>query len=292
MKEVIELLVKHVRPFKVGSREYTVVDDCVILEVARDLALPPWKVAGDGLEEGIVPLRYAKNLGALSTWEQARICRSCMLICGCGGLGGAIVHLAARLGFGRLVCVDPDKFVPSNANRQWFYFSFTDGKSKARSVAEFVEDINPLVAVNCMESRVSSDHLKGVDVVIDALDNVPDRVELARFCETRRLPLIHGAVRGWWGQVCTLISEHVRIMSEIYSESRGSGLEEELGVMAPVVSIVASIQVNEAVKIVAGQEPSYVLKLLYIDSEKGDFHVLPLTNVGFEAGGTSCKADI
>lgn len=261
------------------GREFAVLSDEEILKISKEENLFPYEVAALALDHSIVPHRYIKNLNTLTPEQQAMICRCRLLVCGCGGLGGAVIHLAARTGFGFIRCVDPDRFSPSNANRQWFYLSSTEGQEKAKVALKITGDINPLVTLEAFVEGLNKLHLEGIHIVIDALDSVKERLLLEDWCRQSNIPLIHGAVRGWWGQVLTVVPGSKTSLKALYGEAEEEDrtlAEESMGVLASTVSTVASLQVAEAVKLATCKPPAFKDTLLYMDLELGEFHKIPL----------------
>src|SRR6185369_11130027 len=105
---------------------------------------------------------------------------------GCGGLGGYIIEQLARLGVGELVVVDPDVFEEHNLNRQILSSLDNLGKSKVAAAVERVGAINPAVTVTPFEMAFCTANgpelLAGTRLVVDALDNIPTRLDLAEVC--------------------------------------------------------------------------------------------------------------
>jgi molybdopterin/thiamine biosynthesis adenylyltransferase len=214
------------------------------------------QVEAAALAIDLLPARYQRNRRAISTAGQATLLRSTVAVVGCGGLGGYAIEQLARLGVGRLVAVDPDRFEEHNLNRQ-LLSSFADlGRSKAEVAVERVASINPAVSVVPMPVAFSpangAELLAGVDVVVDALDSIPVRLELASACSTLGLPLVHGAIGGWYGHVATQFPGE-RIIERIYgSAAEARGVEQELGNPSFTPGVIASLQVAEACKVLLG----------------------------------------
>lgn len=281
---VLEELNKRAHPVKRSQEIFYVLEDndiliCSELTRSTDHHIPPYEVAALALEHDMVPHRYLKNMTTISRNQQARICRSRILVCGCGGLGGCVIHLAARVGFGLIRCVDPDCFSPSDANRQWYCLTNTEGKNKSQTTRSITYQINPIVSIEAVSDYISPEHLVGVDIVVDALDNVPDRLNLDLWCKEQCLPLVHGAVRGWWGQALTVMPESLIRLASLYDPSITNQMpevEELLGVLSPTVGTVASLQVTEATRLAAQLCPLYDGILLYVDLEAGEFYRINL----------------
>lgn len=233
------------------------------------------------LLQEIVPSRYLKNLEAINLSEQLRLCRSRVLVCGCGGLGGVIIHLLARAGVGFLRLVDPDAFVTSNLNRQWMCDVTVIGRAKAEVAAQRVRAINPFVEIegitSSLDERNAPQFLQSMHLALDALDNLTARFTLAEEARKRNIPFIHGAVAGWWGQICTFPPQSRHSLEAVYGKRRTRDpAEEGLGVLGPAVSVIGSLQAMEAIRALTGRKPAYAGHLLYFDGETGLSSLLPL----------------
>ncbi|MCX7823391.1 MAG: ThiF family adenylyltransferase [Syntrophobacterales bacterium] len=248
-----------------------------LLKLAQDLKISVGEATAIAIESGKIPRRYIKNLGAISALEQASICRSRVLVCGCGGLGGHVILLLARLGFGFLRIVDPDSFDPSNLNRQPFCMEDTLHRPKAIATKEILSHINPLIDVETFVGSLSPSHFVDVHFVIDGLDSPQDRIMAEKEAIKRGVPFIHGAVRGWWGQVTTIMPHEGPKLGLLYGEINEEiqKFEEQTGTLVPVVSLIASLQVHEAMRLAISKTPLYAGKLLYWDGETGTAMVLP-----------------
>lgn len=254
------------------------IPDTEVLRLSQSFRIGAGEAASLAIEMGLIPERYKKNLGIISTSDQARICKSKILVCGCGGLGGHVIFLLVRLGFGFLRIIDPDRFDPSNLNRQPFCTGNTLYQLKATATKEILLGINPLVDVEAIVGPFDSSHLTGVDLVIDGLDNPRDRIRAEEEALRKGIPFIHGAVRGWWGQVTTVMPDGKPKLSSLYRgvNEEVQEYEEKTGTLAPVVSLIASIQVHEALRLITGKSPLYAGKLFYWDGENGTSITVPL----------------
>ncbi len=253
------------------------LSDEEILEFALKHSIPPWKASTLLMEKGLIPERYRKNLGVFTIEDQIKLSRSKILVCGCGGLGGFVINALARIGAGYLKLVDYDRFEPSNLNRQLFCTTLTIKDFKAEATVRALKNINPLVGVDFFNSIMQEKFVEEIDIVVDCLDNPKDKIYLEKMARNKKKPLVHGAVRAWWGQVTTIMPESsITLESSIYSNSAKGDQEEQLGVLVMSVAIVGSIQANEVVKIATGKRPSYENKLFYWDGETGISMVIPL----------------
>lgn len=209
------------------------------------------------LENGILPARYQRNQKMISTAEQLLLFRSRVAVIGCGGLGGYIIEQLARLGVGRIVAIDPDIFEEHNLNRQLFATPSTLGQAKVKAVVARVKEINPAVTVSPIRDAFCTanghEFLNGVTVAVDALDCISSRLELAEVCTDMHIPMVHGAIGGWYGHVATQLPGDNTVQSIYRNWIQGKGIEKELGNPAFTPAVVASLQVSEVCKIVLGK---------------------------------------
>ncbi|MBW1806263.1 MAG: HesA/MoeB/ThiF family protein [Deltaproteobacteria bacterium] len=232
------------------------------------------------MELGFYPYRYLRNRETISLEEQLKLLRSRVAVVGAGGLGGNVVLLLARLGIGQLVVVDQDAFDETNLNRQALCHVTSLGKSKSREAAETVSSINPGVNVLPYQKKLdisnASEMLTGSDVVVDALDNIPDRFTLEEACKKLGIPLVHGALAGFEGQIMTIFPgdpglKHLYGNGNTGSD-RAKSPESVLGVPAPTPSLIATIQVMEVIKIILNRGKILRNIMLHVDLETGEMN--------------------
>jgi len=209
------------------------------------------------LSLGQLPMRYARNSAAISPEKQKILFRSTVAVAGCGGIGGYVVEELARLGVGTLIIIDPDVFEEHNLNRQVHATFANLGAPKVAAAASRIEEINPAVTTithqDALSEKNGPDLLSGAKLVIDALDNISHRIVLADLCEQIRLPLVHGSVAGWYGQVLTQYPGERTLQRILGQYKRARGVEQELGTPAFLPALVASLEVAEAVKVLLGE---------------------------------------
>jgi molybdopterin-synthase adenylyltransferase len=235
------------------------------------------------LEAGLLPLRYLRNQKTISTAQQLVLFRSRVAVAGCGGLGGYLIEELARLGVGQLLIFDPDVFAEHNLNRQIFSSISLIGQSKTEAAVSRVREINPsltLTACNCpFEAPEIRDVFQGVSVVADGLDSIPARLELAKLCDFLAIPLVHGAIGGWYGQVTTQFPGD-RTVQELYEcSSQKQGIEKMLGNPSYTPAVVASIQAAEVCKILLGLGNLLRRRLLTINLLDMEFNELTMGDV-------------
>ncbi|HEY3309968.1 MAG TPA: HesA/MoeB/ThiF family protein [Desulfuromonadaceae bacterium] len=231
------------------------------------------------LLNGIFPARYQRNRNMISIAEQLLLFRSRIAVIGCGGLGGYIIEELARLGVGRIVAIDPDIFEEHNLNRQLLSTPLNLGQAKAEAALARVNQINPAVTVTAIKdffcSANGAELLNGVTVAVDALDSIAYRLELAETCTELNIPMVHGAIAGWYGQVATQLPGDT-IVQDIYRNwVAGKGIEKQLGNPAFTPAVVASLQVAEVCKIVLGKGELLRRRKLSIDLLDMEIHDIP-----------------
>ena len=212
--------------------------------------------------------RYDRNMQALSAEECAALAEKWIAVVGCGGLGGLVIEALARIGVGHLRVIDGDVFEESNLNRQLLCTEATLGREKALVAAERVNSINSEVQVEPTVAFLvednASDLLGGVDCVVDCLDNMEARFWMAHVCQNLGIPVVYGAIAGWFGQVCTVHPGDVSFVS-IYGEPFGESQHKKLGNLPFTAYSIASLQASEAIKVVLGKPGQIRNRLLMVD---------------------------
>lgn len=226
------------------------------------------------LQQGILPERYLKN--GFSAERQNRLFHSCVGVIGLGGLGGFVSQELARLGVGTFVLADGDCFEPSNLNRQLYATPLSLGAVKAAAAAQSLELLNPSVNVKLAEGFFSSENcslFSQCDCVVDALDTAESRLELYACCGRLRIPMIHGAVSGDYGQVSVPDPASGAFAGFYTSRSEKRPLSA-----APVFTpaLIASLQVREVCRLLFGQPTPLWDKMLMVNLKKMEFFILDL----------------
>lgn len=220
--------------------------------------------------------RYARNIPAVSAEEQAVLARKKVLVVGCGGLGGYLIEYLARMGVGEIAAADGDVFEPSNLNRQLLSTRDLLGTGKALAARERARAVNPAVAVRAVEAFLdegNADELvRGRDLALDALDNVPARLVLEDACAREGVPIVHGAIRGWTAQVA-VVPPGSGALRRLYGRAAAPAEKTSLP-FTP--AFCAAVQAAEAVKLLCGRPPALEGKLLLADLRRMDWDLLTL----------------
>lgn len=243
--------------------------DCSIREV--ELA---------ALEAGVVPLRYVRNIGTIGLEGQARLLRATVAVVGLGGLGGYVMEALARIGVGQLILIDADIFEEHNLNRQLLSAEQRLDTEKAQAARERVAQVNAAVEVTAHAKQLTQDNLRqlleGADVVVDALDRLPSRLLLQDGAQELGIPMVHGSIAGFLGQVMTIFPDEPGLHG-LYGQRTDlpeQGLEAELGTPAATPMAVAAWEAQEVVKILTGRGETLRHRLLLMDMESGSIETL------------------
>ncbi len=227
--------------------------------------------------------RYSRHmlLPQIGADGQRRLLDGSALVVGLGGLGSPAAMYLASAGVGRLVLLDFDVVERSNLQRQIVHFTADIGREKVDSAREKLAALNPGVAIETVSQLLDDDELHDaiarIDVVVDGSDNFETRFAVNAGCVRSRTPLVSGAVLRWDGQVIAF--DPRRPESPCYRCLYVDGGEEgescaEVGVFAPLLGIIGSVQASEAIKILAGVESELVGRLLVLDGLRMEWRSL------------------
>ena len=223
--------------------------------------------------------RYSRNETMLTHQENKSLRKKKILVAGCGGLGGYIAEMLARLGVGHLTLVDGDVFEESNLNRQLFSDSRRIGQSKAEAGRERLNLVNPDVTVTIFYETLNKENARdicaGHHVLMDGLDSAGSRRILQEAGEILSIPMVHGAIAGWYGQVTTIFPGD-RALEKIYPPDAERGIEQDMGNPSFTPALVASVQAAEALKILIGRGTLLRGRLLYMDCLSHEYNTFEI----------------
>ena len=226
--------------------------------------------------------RYQRTMTIDGFGEEAQGRLKAATVCciGAGGLGGPVLQYLAASGVGRLIVVDDDVVEERNLQRQTLYGNATLGTPKADAAAARLADLNPLVEVIPVPLRVTQETAEEIlgdcDVVVDAVDNLPTRLVVARTCQRLDLPLVFGAVQAVNGQVTVLWERHGLALSDLFpAPPRSCPTASEVGVLGPMTGWVGSVMATEVVKLLTGVGEPLLGRVMYIDTLRARVVELP-----------------
>jgi len=282
-----EIILKELEKTKKGAinssgKKYYNILIGQVKNLAHKFKLPGREIEILALQNNIIPERYHRNFGVISPYEQVKLLQSRVAIIGVGGLGGTVLELLARQGIGELIIADKDIVGDSNLNRQILSTEANLGQSKIEVAAKRVNEINSSIEITGYSTFINPDNIKkvimGAGVVVDALDNLPSRFVLQEACQDLKIPLVHGAVAGFNGQLTTIFPED-KGLKLIYGSEKNlpeHGSEAELGAPTVIPALIASLEAQETIKILLKRGSLFRNKLLYLDIEEGTVEILNL----------------
>ena len=219
--------------------------------------------------------RYMRNIPALTEKECLLLKEKRILVVGCGGLGGHIIDMLARIGIGCLRVVDGDVFDATNLNRQLLSQVSLLGTSKAKAAAEHITRINPDIVVEVFDEFMTEANVQtlisGCDIVMDALDNVAGRRILAAACETANIPYVYGAIQGWVAQSAVSLPGDA-LIAKLFPEDV---IIRDKSVLSFTPALCASMQVSLCVKQLTGR-PVESGTIYYFDLLNQEFETIPM----------------
>ncbi|MEC7524433.1 MAG: molybdopterin-synthase adenylyltransferase MoeB [Myxococcota bacterium] len=250
-----------------------------------------WKDSGYPVEKPpeLTPAqldRYSRHLLLPEVGEkgQERLLSARVLLLGAGGLGSPAALYLAAAGVGTLGVIDNDVVDASNLQRQVLHGTSTVGVPKVESGAERLKDLNPDVNVIPFEERLTSENVdrifdQGWDVIVDGLDNFPTRYLVNDASVWKDIPVVHGSIFRFDGQVTTFWPKQGPCYRCLYPEPPPAHLAPscaEAGVLGILPGVIGTIQATEAIKIILGQGEPLVGRLLTYESLKMQFRTLKL----------------
>ncbi|MBT8374671.1 MAG: HesA/MoeB/ThiF family protein [Deltaproteobacteria bacterium] len=263
-----------------AGRQVQILEDNHALKLADKCRCSIHTIYLEAMNAGIYPYRYLRNRDAITLNEQIILAKSKVAIIGAGGLGGHVILSLARLGIGHLVIIDMDVFDESNLNRQALSTTESIGFSKSESGTRITGSINPGVMITPFIVKIEPSNIDkmidGVNVVVDALDNISDRFVLEKAAKRLKIPLVHGAVAGFEGQVMTIFPDDPGLKSLYGSnqEERDKSKSPEaiLGVPTIAPSYVSTLQTMEVLKIILKRGNLFRNTMVHVDLETGQFN--------------------
>ena len=221
-------------------------------------------------------LRYSRHilLDEIGIEGQQQLLASHALVIGAGGLGSPVALYLGTAGVGRITLVDHDTVDLTNLQRQIAHGMDRIGQAKAASAAQSIHAINPEVEVTGLVQRADATTLDALvaqaDVVLDCSDNFATRHAVNSACVMQGKPLVSGAAIGFDAQISvydTRQPQHPCYACVFPPEAAFEDMAcSTMGVFAPLVGIVGSLQAAEALKLLAGIGTSLAGRLQMLDA--------------------------
>jgi molybdopterin/thiamine biosynthesis adenylyltransferase len=223
-------------------------------------------------------LRYSRHilLDDLGIEGQERLLNARVLMIGAGGLGSSAGLFLGSAGVGHLTVVDHDVVDATNLQRQIAHNLARVGQPKAESMRAAIASINPDVVVHTVTQRADdallAELVAQADVVLDCTDNFTTRHAINHACFAQGKPLVSGAAIRMDGQLSVYDPRDTASPCYACVFPQTAGLEETrcatMGVFAPLVGIVGTMQAAEALKIASGIGSAMAGRLLMLDGRR------------------------
>ncbi|MFD4537233.1 adenylyltransferase/sulfurtransferase MoeZ [Kitasatospora sp. NPDC059811] len=238
------------------------------------MSLPPLVEPADELTVDEVR-RYSRHLiiPDVGMAGQKRLKNAKVLCVGAGGLGSPALMYLAAAGVGTLGIVEFDVVDESNLQRQIIHGQSDVGRSKAESARDSVKEINPYVDVILHEERLDNSNVMeifaGYDLIVDGTDNFATRYLVNDAAVLLGKPYVWGSIYRFDGQASVFWAEHGPCYRCLYPEAPPAGMVPscaEGGVLGVLCASIGSIQVTEAIKLLAGVGDPLVGRLMIYDA--------------------------
>jgi len=229
---------------------------------------------------------------------QKKLAESRVLILGCGGLGSASASLLARAGIGYLKIVDRDFLDLSNLQRQILYdeHDVKEGLPKVIAAEKRLKKINSTIQIEPIIADVNRFNIEklieDVDLIIDAVDNFETRFLLNEACVKHKRTWIYGAVIESYGLTMNIIpgkTACLRCIMDNIPQPGSVATCDSVGVLAPIVCIIASIQCAEAIKILTNNKKEINKNLISIDVWHNSFQTIDVTKSKIQKNCPVCN---
>jgi molybdopterin/thiamine biosynthesis adenylyltransferase len=209
--------------------------------------------------------------------RNAKVC-----LVGLGGLGSSAALQLAAMGVGHLRLVDYDVVELSNLQRQHLYDVKSVGYPKVEVAAKRLRQLNPYIEIEPLPLSLSSnnaeDIIRRMDLVVDGLDRLSPRYALNRACVRFGVPYVFGAAIMTFGNVSTIVPGETACLECFHGGSEDETLPAcaVVGVHPSIISVIASIEVSEAVRIILGEKPRLANRLLHCDIGRLEFEEIEI----------------
>ncbi len=230
--------------------------------------------------------RYARHLSLPELGEegQLKLKRAHVALIGLGGLGSPVAFYLTAAGVGRLTILDHDTVGLSNLQRQILHTEAALNTPKAHSAQARLTALNSTTQITPVAEKLTAANaaalLAGCDVIVDATDNFAARFTVADAAEQLGIAMVHGAVKGFTGQVA-VFAPHFGTPCYRCLFTKNTPMEEEdtattAGIIGAHAGIIGSIQALEAIKLIAGIKSPLLGAMLSIDTLRMRFTTIAL----------------
>ena len=204
--------------------------------------------------------------------DMKAIMNTTITVVGAGGLGSPALRLLTAIGFGKIRIIDRDIVELSNIQRQTVYNTQDIGEPKVEAASNNLKMINPNVEFEpmCISIREENaiDLLRGTDIILDGLDSFQARRAVNRASQELKIPYIFAGAVEYYANLSTFVPGKTGCLNCMMgnAEDNPDNTCAQVGVTPTLLSLAAAVEVNEAVRIATGREPTLRNRLMTIDS--------------------------
>jgi adenylyltransferase/sulfurtransferase len=228
--------------------------------------------------------RYSRQLvlQTIGVEGQIRLKNARVSVIGVGGLGCFSAVQLASMGVGFIRLIDQDVVDVTNLHRQILYDTRSIGYPKVEAAEQRLRALNPNIEIEphplTINDETAEQVVHDVDVVIDGLDRFAPRRAINRACVNHEVPYIYGGALETYGNVSTIIPRQTPCFECFIGSTRDEGMPtcETAGVFPPILAIIASLQVSEAVRLLLKQKPQLANKVLFVDTNTFNFSIIDI----------------
>jgi molybdopterin-synthase adenylyltransferase len=229
--------------------------------------------------------KYSRQVlfAPLGQQGQDRLSASSAVVVGCGAIGAAAANLLVRAGIGRLRILDRDFVEVSNLQRQTLFNEADAQEALPKAVAAeralhaINSDVQVQGVVADLTPKNAQELLSGQSVILDGTDNFETRFLINDFAVKTKTPWIYAAAVASYGLMMAILPGQTACLACLLDSPEGAGLEETcdtIGVLGPIVNLIASLEVAEAMKILSGSTTALHGRLISCDIWSGHFQSL------------------
>jgi len=204
--------------------------------------------------------------------DMESIMNTTIAVVGAGGLGSPALRLLTAIGFGRIRIIDRDIVELSNIQRQTVYNTQDIGEPKVEAATANLQMLNPNVEFEPVCISIQEDNaielLRGTDIILDGLDSFKARRAVNRASLGLDIPYIFAGAVEYYANLSTFIPGNTGCFACVIGEVEDNpdNTCAQVGVTPTLLSLAAAVEVNEAILLATGQNPTLENRLMTIDS--------------------------
>ncbi|MEG0792774.1 MAG: ThiF family adenylyltransferase [Lachnospiraceae bacterium] len=239
--------------------------------------------------------RYERqmNIPQLRPHGQEKLLASSVLVIGAGGLGVPVITALAEVGIGKIGIIDGDVVEETNLNRQFFYTPADIGKKKAQCAGKWLEQFQPDCEVKIWDTFLTEKNgrelIKEYDMIVTAVDSIEVRLLVNHMVQEQGIPLVDGAIDGFYGQVTAVLTKEDPCLSCVNPE--GKAPKKTAHSLGTTTMIIGALQAQIVIAYLAGMPIKYSHILSYDGLYGSIDEVVVLKNKNCKACGdkTECN---